>query len=47
MESAEVRALQSHPPTRERIEHLDDNWKKLGRKTGFLEWDEVNGSVLP
>jgi predicted Zn-dependent protease len=31
----EIRALSSHPPTDERIEHLEERWKKLGGKSKF------------
>jgi predicted Zn-dependent protease len=30
-------AFQSHPATEERIARLEGKWKKLARKTGFLE----------
>lgn len=36
----EVRALNTHPPTEERIQRLEAKWKKLKRKSGFIEFEK-------
>jgi beta-barrel assembly-enhancing protease len=37
--SAPLRAMMSHPPTQERIDHLKQLWQQTPRKTGFLHWE--------
>ncbi|MGP8200687.1 MAG: M48 family metallopeptidase [Limisphaerales bacterium] len=38
-------AFQSHPATEERIARLEGKWKKLARKTGFLELQPVTWNL--
>ena len=38
-------ALQSHPATEKRIARLESKWKKLARKSGFLDIAPVKWTI--
>jgi predicted Zn-dependent protease len=37
LDSSSVRVLSSHPPTAERVEHLDSLWQRTKKKSGFIK----------
>jgi beta-barrel assembly-enhancing protease len=41
LESSSLRLLQSHPPTSERIERLEEHWTRLQPRSGFAELPAV------
>jgi predicted Zn-dependent protease len=45
LHKAVPQAFQSHPATEERIARLEGKWKKLARKSGFLELQPVTWNL--
>ena len=37
LEKSPLRILSDHPPTTERVEHLDELWKHAKKKQGFAD----------
>jgi Zn-dependent protease with chaperone function len=36
LESSPLQILNSHPPTMERVEHLEALWERANKKSGFV-----------
>ena len=41
LNKSKLGGLSSHPPTAQRIQRLEAKWKKLKRKTGFIQFDQT------
>jgi predicted Zn-dependent protease len=43
-ESMELQAFSSHPATQKRIDRLNAKWKKLKKKSGFIDFDRLDAN---
>lgn len=42
LDGSSVRVLSSHPPTAERVDHLNSLWQQSGKKSGFIRLTDPN-----